>query len=443
MAALYEDQILGAKQQAETARKLRELAYAQGVPQGQIVGNRFVGPHWTQHIGNLLRQYNLANQEQEATEKADDLTRQRNAASIDLMNKAGMEAPASLLQSAVKPAEQPGFFQKAAAFLRGEEMSPVPQATYKQNVAQNVSPEARENALMQLSFVNPDVGEPILSYMGTKARREEVAAQREADREERRQREQDNRQLRIDMFNAGRGGVFSDSGVRMGTRMRVGSSGGDGSNGDVSAGPGGALGGSSGGTMNRKDVQIMKLPNGQLARVNKRTGDVMPLEAEGNVPREAKDQGRDVPAAQFDASVANKALIKKIDDALTTVDSNPSAFGLKNVVGQTVMQLADPQGVDPRSAVADIGAEKIHDLSGAAVMASEAPRFSPFVPTAIDTPDKIKKNLQRMRKNLVDLETERAKTFGKDSGFKAQLKGPEIPETVTPSPVSGFSIREK
>ena len=314
----------------------------------------------------------------------------------------------------------------------GEEAKGTPEQRYTPTVAQNVTPEAREAALMQLAHVNPDVGEPILNYMGTKAKREETAAERQADREERRQRAEENRQLRIDMFNAGRGGDLSESGVRMGTRMRVG--GGE----EISTGPGGALGGSP--AVNRKDVQIVKLPNGQLARANKRTGEVMPLEVEGNIPKEAKEQGRDVPAAQFDASVANKALIKKIDDALTTVDANPGAFGLKNVVGQTVMQHFDPQGVDPRSAVADIGAEKIHDLSGAAVMASEAPRFSPFVPTALDTPDKIKKNLQRMRKNLVDLETERAKTFGKDAGFKAQLKGPETPET--PAPSTGWNITE-
>jgi hypothetical protein len=438
MAGLYEEEILGAKQQAETARKLRELAFAQGVPQGQIVGNRFVGPHWTQHLGNLLRQYNLGNQEQEASQKVENLTRERNRATADLMAQAGVPVSDTILKAASVPAVSPTLIEKLRGVVTGEEAKGTPEQVYQPKMAQNVTPEMREGALMQLAHVNPDVGQPLLTYMGTKAHREEAMAEKERAREERQQAREENLALKRDMWNAVHGGQPSESGVNMGPRIKTGGGG----DGGVDIGAGGALGGA----VNRKDIQIMKLPNGQLARVNKRTGDVMPLEAEGNVPKETKEQGRDVPVAQFDAHTANKAVIKQIDDALAMVDANKDAFGAKNLAGQFIMQRVDPEGVDPRGAVGEIGAVKIHDLSGAAVSASEAPRFSPFVPNATDTPEKIKKNLQKMRKSLIDLETERAKTYSKESGFKSQLKATEMPQaepaTPSPAPASGWSITE-
>jgi hypothetical protein len=282
MPGLYEEEILGAKQQAETARKLRELAFAQGVPQGQIVGNRFVGPHWTQHLGNLLRQYNLANQEQEATQKAENLNRERNRATADLMAQSGIPVSDTILKAASVPAVSPTLIEKLRGTLIGEEAKGTPEQVYQPKMAQNVTPEMRESALMQLAHVNPDVGQPLLTYMGTKAHREEAMAEKERAREERQQAREENLALKRDMWNAVHGGQPSESGVNMGPRIKTGG-GGD----SMDTGPGGALGGSQGGAVNRKDIQIMKLPNGQLARVNKRTGDVMPLEAEGNVPSTA------------------------------------------------------------------------------------------------------------------------------------------------------------
>ena len=77
MAGLYDEEIVGAKNRAETARKLREQAAVSGVPQGQMIGNYYVAPHWTQHLANAIRQYGLRSDEEEALREAGELQRQK------------------------------------------------------------------------------------------------------------------------------------------------------------------------------------------------------------------------------------------------------------------------------------------------------------------------------------------------------------------------------
>lgn len=283
----WETDAIGAKQQLETARKIRELALS-GPPQGQMVGNVFVAPHWTQHMAHALRQIVGARDEQAAQDKLEEIGRQQSQATIEAMNRMGVEAPETMVQAASKKPIQPGMIDRFSAFLRGEEPTPEQVQPYKQNVAQNLSPEDKERAMLQLMQVNPEVGKPFLEHEIAKTKLAEANADRDAMR-----------QLQADKFASMYGVNPGEMGAIVGGRQILGNGqvvtlpkvGSGSSAGSVSGqSTGGGHGASSNGTGDRRDFQIMKLPNGQLARINKRTGDVLPLEAEGNTPKAASDK---------------------------------------------------------------------------------------------------------------------------------------------------------
>ena len=71
-----------------------------------------------------------------------------------------------------------------------------------------------------------------------------------------------------------------------------------------------------------------------------------------------------------------------------------------------------------RSRVGNIGAVKIHDLSGAAVSPTEAPRFQPFVPTVTDRPEVAQKKLEQFREALKSQIKETLDYYGPQNGFQ-------------------------
>jgi hypothetical protein len=121
---------------------------------------------------------------------------------------------------------------------------------------------------------------------------------------------------------------------------------------------------------------------------------------------------KDVPATIQEALATNAVSLTKIGRALELVDQHPEAFGFKNLAGDSVRQRTNPEGVDARAMVADIGSLKIHDRSGAAVTVSEAPRLTPFVPNVTDTPETIKKKLTNFQREYSQMVEELQKGYG-------------------------------
>lgn len=119
----------------------------------------------------------------------------------------------------------------------------------------------------------------------------------------------------------------------------------------------------------------------------------------------------EVPATIKQALAQNDVTLNKIGRALEAVDAYPQAFGAKNVFGDTIRQRTDPEGVDARALVADIGSQKLHDRSGAAVTVSEAPRLVPFVPNVNDKPETIKKKLQLFQQEYAAMHAELSKGY--------------------------------
>lgn len=119
----------------------------------------------------------------------------------------------------------------------------------------------------------------------------------------------------------------------------------------------------------------------------------------------------DMPASIHQSFAQNNVTLSKIDRALDLVDTNPGAFGWKNVAGDWVRQYTDEQGVGPRALVADIGSQKFHDRSGAAVTVSEAPRLKPFIPDVRDRPEAIKTKLQNFKTEYAQMQAELSRGY--------------------------------
>jgi hypothetical protein len=114
--------------------------------------------------------------------------------------------------------------------------------------------------------------------------------------------------------------------------------------------------------------------------------------------KDAREEARlrRAPPAVMGGYLENKTAIRKLQNAIAGVDKYPQGLGAQNMLGDFVNQRFDPDGVNVRADISDIGSLKIHDRSGAAVTALETPRLLPFIPSASDTPDAARKKLQRL-----------------------------------------------
>lgn len=148
--------------------------------------------------------------------------------------------------------------------------------------------------------------------------------------------------------------------------------------------------------------------------VDPRSGTAKPVTANGQ-PLQPKL--KDLPAPISKALMENNTSLRKIDQALQEVDAYPDALGVKNYLGDTIRQRSDPQGVNARALVADIGSLKIHDRSGAAVTAAETPRLKPFIPSATDDPATVKKKLNLFKQEYQAIQDDINSTYTREQGY--------------------------
>ena len=95
-----------------------------------------------------------------------------------------------------------------------------------------------------------------------------------------------------------------------------------------------------------------------------------------------------------------------------------AATGFKGYLPNTILNRIDPQGVDARAEIADIGSLKINDRSGAAVTASETPRLLPFIPLATDDKDTVLKKLKRLKLEVANETNAMKDIYSKEQGYK-------------------------
>jgi len=133
---------------------------------------------------------------------------------------------------------------------------------------------------------------------------------------------------------------------------------------------------------------------------------------------------RDVPGTVRKTLFENDAALRKVDDALAAVKKYPEALGVSNYLGDTIRQRTDPDGVNARALVADIGSLKIHDRSGAAVTASETPRLKPFIPSATDDEATVNKKLNLFKQEYTAIQQDIRETYSREQGYRT----PEAPQ---------------
>lgn len=148
---------------------------------------------------------------------------------------------------------------------------------------------------------------------------------------------------------------------------------------------------------------------------------------------------KDIPAAQNHAFIENAKSIDNIDAAMDAIykatglrlDENgnpvrdpnikptsPDALGPRNYVGDGIRQYTDKPGVTVRAQVANIGGQKYHDISGAAVSVGEAKRLQPFIPHDTDSASTVLQKLANLRREYQNVNDMLTQTYSREQGYR-------------------------
>ena len=177
MASIYEDEILGAQQQRDLARKLRDTE----VPStGHMIGDWYVAPTVAQQLSAVLKQGIGAYKENQAEDEIKGLKQERARSSADAFSQMGMQAPSGLLAEAGTPAIKPSIMDRLKAFVTPGESQPkgTPAQPYQQTIAQNVTAPQSDAAMLSLMSSNPELGAGAIGLSNTRAVREATAAEK-------------------------------------------------------------------------------------------------------------------------------------------------------------------------------------------------------------------------------------------------------------------------
>lgn len=179
MAGLYDDRIVGLKEQKEFARRLREQ---QQEPAGQMVSGWYV-PNTGGAVVNALRNVLGAYQERQADEELKGVERERAKDIANVYAQMGVQAPESLLRQAGTEEIKPGMIDRFTALLRGEEAKGTPAQLYQQPaLTQNVSSDQYEAGLINLSSLSPDHAQLAGTLYNARQSRELAKAEKESQR---------------------------------------------------------------------------------------------------------------------------------------------------------------------------------------------------------------------------------------------------------------------
>ena len=177
MANAFDEKILGERQKIALAQKLRESG--QEIPQGRMVGDRFVGASWTQGLAQALKQGLGAYDEAQAENKIKDLEGERTRGSIEALGSMGLQASPEMLKQAGTPEQSPSLFKRAGALLSGEDQpQTIPAQPYQQNVAQNVTPDQFDAGALKLMSYDPTMAAGAIGLSSARAAREAAAAEK-------------------------------------------------------------------------------------------------------------------------------------------------------------------------------------------------------------------------------------------------------------------------
>jgi hypothetical protein len=183
-----------------------------------------------------------------------------------------------------------------------------------------------------------------------------------------------------------------------------------------------------------KDFELLKVREGRApgpvkeklvydaargGTVNVDTGEFKPVKQGGvDIGVKPKDL-RPVPTIINTAVTQNQAVLNKINRAETLLQETPDATGIiKSITPDILLNRVDKQGTSVRALLAELAATKVHDLSGAAVSASEFARLKPFLPQPSDDVDTLKTKLTGMKTELTDILDATSQIYNEEQGYK-------------------------
>jgi hypothetical protein len=183
-----------------------------------------------------------------------------------------------------------------------------------------------------------------------------------------------------------------------------------------------------------------KAPSGYQWTTDPNTGEQV-LAAIPGGPAAKTAPLKQIPATETNRIVENTKAISNIDAALSAIKSatgidvdpktgepvrangvnpaSPDALGLWNTLPDMLRQRSDPKGVPVRAQIAQIGGQKFHDLSGAAITASEAPRLQPFIPGVKDDAPTTVRKLMNLKREYQGVNDALNKSFSEDQGYRS------------------------
>ena len=156
------------------------------------------------------------------------------------------------------------------------------------------------------------------------------------------------------------------------------------------------------------------------------TSETSPIGTPGTPVMGSQSGLKPIPANINLAILSNNSSIKNIDETIKSIKANPDAIGVRGYLPGAILNRADPEGIEARAGVADIGSIILHDRSGAAVTASESPRLMPFIPLPTDNKETAIRKLTRLRNIVEQDQTGLTETYGKDQGY---LPNPTVGKT--------------
>lgn len=168
--------------------------------------------------------------------------------------------------------------------------------------------------------------------------------------------------------------------------------------------------------------QVVQTDEGTVL-VNPRDGSAQPVTIGG---KQLQKPLKDIPASVNTAIVSNSQNLSKAETALALLQGktvkdaigDKDATGWKGYLPNGLLARWDPDGVDTRAFIADLGSMVLHERSGAAVTAAESPRLMPFIPLATDNKTTAEKKLKRFVEIFRQEQDATGEIYSKEQGYK-------------------------
>lgn len=194
MASLYDDKVLGVKERIALARKLQEQSDNQSA--GQMVSGWYV-PNYGNAISGALKNVIGAWQEKGAQEELDKAERDKNLALARGLMGTGMQIPEDLRSKLATPEKTPSLWERGKAFITNENQPQgTPRQEFTEQPAVNPTDAQREQAMMQLTTVDPAFAAPLIQQSQFKYGKEQEAQLRKDALEAQKQEHEANRAWR-------------------------------------------------------------------------------------------------------------------------------------------------------------------------------------------------------------------------------------------------------